>query len=270
MLSLHRKNARTSTLLTSLAACAFLMPLTPVVAIAQLQQTAPQPDHSSPQPVPSIPGLKVLFGGKPDDLTNWEGGAGKPAKWTVEDGILIATAPDSIQTKELFTDCQLHVEFRVPYLPNAKGQSRGNSGVFLQDRYEMQVLDSFGITDPGSGDCGGVYSIHAPLLNACKPPLQWQTYDIVFRAPRTDPATHKVTELPHVTVFLNGILVQNNVAIPRSTHMPKVKPGEAPPPPTLPNGFDTPGPIRLQWHGAKVAFRNIWIVPLALQGAQHY
>ena len=251
-------------------ACAAFANIMPSSAAWAGQTSEPKLDTTPAQPVPPIPGLQVLFGGKADDLDKWEAGGHKPAKWTVEDGILMATAPDSIQTKELFIDCQLHVEFRVPYLPNAKGQNRGNSGVFLQDRYEIQVLDSFGISDPGSGDCGGVYSIHAPLFNACKAPLQWQTYDIIFRAPRTDPSTHQVTELPHVTVFLNGILVQNNVAIPRTTHMPKVKPGEAPPPPKLPEGFETPGPIRLQWHGAKVAFRNVWIVPLPAQGAQHY
>ena len=135
-------------------------------------------------------------------------------------------------------------------------------------RYRFWIHTAF--QTPGTGDCGAVYSIAAPLVNACKPPLQWQTYDIVYRAPRVDPQTHAVLDLPRVTVLLNGMLVQNQTAITRSTHQPKIKPGEAPPPPTLPAGYDTPGPISLQWHGERVAFRNIWIVPLALKGADHY
>jgi hypothetical protein len=212
----------------------------------------------------------MLFGGKSEDIAaNWEQ-KGQPGKWDFEDGAMIASKPDSISTRDKYTDFQLHVEFREPYLPNAKGQSKGNSGVFMQGRYEIQVLDSYGISDPGTGDCGAVYSIAAPLVNACKPPLQWQTYDIVYRAPRVDPQTRAVIELPRVTVIQNGILVQNQVAITRSTHQPKLKPGEAPPPPTLPAGYDMPGPISLQWHGERVAFRNIWIVPLAQKGADHY
>jgi hypothetical protein len=231
---------------------------------------APQPDKTPAAPIPPIAGLKVLFGGKSDDITvNWQQ-KGQAGKWDCEDGAMIASRPDSISTKEKFTDFQLHVEFREPYLPDAKGQARGNSGVFLQGRYEIQVLDSYGISDPGSGDCGAVYSIHAPLVNACKPPLQWQTYDIVYRAPRIDPATHALIDLPRVTVLQNGILVQNQVAITRSTHQPKLKASESAPPPALPTGYDTPGPITLQWHGSRVAFRNIWVVPLALNGANHY
>jgi hypothetical protein len=115
-----------------------------------------------------------------------------------------------------------------------------------------------------------VYSFAAPLVNACKPPLQWQTYDIIYRAPRVDPQTKAVVDLPRVTVLFNGILVQNQVSIPSTTHQVKSKPGEAPAPRKLPGGYDTPGPISLQWHGERVAFRNIWIVPLALKGADHY
>jgi hypothetical protein len=239
-------------------------------AIARGQQPAPRPDTTPPAAVPSIPGLKVLFSGKEGDIAaNWEQ-KGQPAKWDFDDGAMIASKPDSISTKEKFTDFQLHLEFREPYLPNAKGQAKGNSGVFMQGRYEIQVLDSYGISDPGSGDCGAVYSIAAPLVNACKPPLQWQTYDIIYRAPRVDSQTRAVMELPRVTVLFNGVLVQNQVSITRSTHQSKVKAGEAAPPPTLPTGYDTPGPITLQWHGERVAFRNIWIVPATLNGADHY
>ena len=101
-------------------------------------------------------------------------------------------------------------------MPNAHGQERGNSGVGLHGRYEIQILDSYGIADPGSGDCGAVYGQAAPLSNACKPPLQWQSYDIAFRAARLD-AAGKVVENPRVTVFQNGIPVQNNQEIKRMT-----------------------------------------------------
>src|SRR5258708_31764324 len=110
----------------------------PRLANAQPPPDAPVPDRTLPQPLPSITGLKLLFSGKQEDIAaNWEA-KGMPAKWDFEDGAMIATKPDNISTKEKFSDFQLHVEFRVPYVPNAKGQSRGNSGVFLQGRYEVQ------------------------------------------------------------------------------------------------------------------------------------
>ena len=258
----------TATLWLSL--CATVSFAAPPAHEAGTNPQAPQADITPPKPVPDIPGLKVLFGGNKEDIAaNWEA-KGKPAAWEFEDGAMFSTKPDTIVTKEKFTDFQLHVEFREPYLPNEKGQEKGNSGVFLQGRYEIQILDSFGISDPGSGDCGAIYSISAPLVNACKPPMQWQTFDIIYRAPRVDPATHSILELPRATVFLNGVLVQNNAVIPSTTHQQKTKPGETPKPRVLPGDFDTPGPISLQYHYNRVGFRNIWIVPLKLKGADHY
>src|SRR5439155_5636782 len=108
-----------------------------------------------------------------------------------------------IVTKQYFTDFQLHVEFKVPYMPDKKGQERGNSGVGLQSHYEIQVLDSYGFKEPGTGDCGAVYSQAAPLVNACRPPLEWQTYDITFHAARFD-TDGKKTANARVTVFQNG------------------------------------------------------------------
>jgi hypothetical protein len=207
---------------------------------------------------------------------------GKPAAWKVENGAMITTGSD-LTSKEKYTDFQLHLEFRVPYMPDKKGQSRGNSGVYLQGRYEIQILDSYGIHEPGSGDCGAIYSRTAPLVNACKPPLQWQTYDISFRAPRFDPATRLMLSPARVTVLQNGLIIQNSQEIPGLTHQTKpkkpapldpttpadtAKKPEAPPPP--PDDFSTPGPIRLQYHGNTVAFRNIWILPLPPEGATHY
>ena len=233
----------------------------------------PAPDTSKPHPVPTLSSLKTLLGGKPEDIgQNWEQN-GKPAQWAFEKGAMVANKSGTISSKEKFTDFQLHIEFRVPYMPDKKGQARGNSGVFLQGRYEIQVLDSYDIKEPGTGDCGAVYNQAAPLVNACKPPLQWQTYDISFRAPRFDPATHERKEMARVTVLQNGLTVQNDQIIKGPTHVvtPKPpKPGENPPPAPPAEDFSTPGPITLQWHGNPIAFRNIWIVPLPSQGATHY
>src|SRR5437016_1567298 len=126
-------------------------------------------------------------------------------------------------------------------MPNAHGQARGNSGVGLHGRYEIQILDSYGIADPGSGDCGGVYSLAAPLVNACKPPREWQTYDILFRAPRFDNTGHVVEE-PRVTVLQNGIAVQNNQEI---TWMTGIQYSQF-------KDMARTGPIVLQDHGNRV------------------
>ena len=141
-------------------------------------------------------------------------------------------------------------------MPEAHGQERGNSGIGLLATYEIQVLDSYGFKEPGSGDCGAVYSQSAPLVNACKPPLAWQTYDISFRAARFD-ADGKVTQKPRVSVFQNGLCVQNSTEINGGTGIgPKADANE--------------GPIILQFHNNTVQFRNIWIVPLPEEGAKHY
>ncbi len=233
-------------------------------------QEAPRPDSTLPAPVPKIVGLFSLFDGTPESLAaNWRQG-GKTPQWTVENGTMTSVKGD-IATVEKYTDFQLHVEFRVPYMPDKKGQARGNSGVFLQGRYEIQVLDSYGINEPGSGDCGSVYSQYAPLVNACRPPLQWQTYDIAYRAPRFDSGTHAMTEPPRVTVLQNGLFVQNGQVINGPTHAAKPKKnadGTIVPAPV--EDVSTPGPIRLQFHGNTVAYRNIWIVRLPAQPVTRY
>src|SRR5205823_2688657 len=137
------------------------------------------------------------------------------------------------------------------------GQAKGNSGAYLQGRYEIQILDSYGIAMPGKGDCGSVYTQSAPLLNACKPPLQWQTFEIFFRAPRFD-ATGKRAEKARVTILQNGITVQNNTEIDGPTGSAR-RAQEA-----------ATGPIVLQYHRSPVRFRNIWILPLPPQGSARY
>jgi hypothetical protein len=151
-----------------------------------------------------------------------------------------------VKSKQSFGDAHLHVEFRTPFMPSARGQGRGNSGVYLQDRYECQVLDSFGLKGENN-EAGGIYSVSKPLLNMCFPPLSWQTYDIDFESARFDENGTK-TKNAVMTVRLNGVLVQDHVEVPRATAAAGRKEGPE------------PGPIQLQNHGNPVFFRNIWIV----------
>jgi hypothetical protein len=200
----------------------------------------------------------MLFTGKPADLeANWIGRNGQPAKWPIEHGAMTSRGGD-IMTKERFTDFRLHVEFKVPYMPDKTGQARGNSGVFVQGRYEVQVLDSYGVPHPGKGECGAVYNIKAPLTNACKPPMQWQTYDMVYRAPRGDAGSGKITTPGSLTVLLNGIVVQAGTPIEALT-------GGA-----LDKNMLTPGPLLLQDHGNAMQYRNIWILPLPEKTPDYY
>ncbi|MEP6755029.1 MAG: DUF1080 domain-containing protein [Chthonomonadales bacterium] len=220
----------------------------------------PKEDRSKPQRIPKNSAIKVLFGGKQAGLdANWQNrGAAKPAWIVSRDGFLeVKPGSGDIGTKEKFQDFQLHIEFKVPYMPEGKGQGRGNSGVFLQSRYEIQLLDSYGFKSPGMGDCGAVYNKSAPLVNACKEPLQWQTYDITFRTARRD-SSGKVVENVRVSVIQNGIVVQNNTEIVGVCGAAED------------NAEGTPGRIRLQDHGNKMQFRNIWILPLPEQGNKDY
>ena len=150
-----------------------------------------------------------------------------------------------IKSKQSFGDFTLHVEFLLPFKPAARGQGRGNSGVYLQDRYEVQVLDSFGLKGLNN-ECGGIYTKAAPSVNMCFPPLTWQTYDIDFTAARFD-ADGKKTKNAIATVKHNGVLIHDQFEITGPTG------GGAPEKPT-------PGPIQLQGHGNPVFYRNIWIV----------
>jgi hypothetical protein len=187
---------------------------------------------------------KVLFDGK--DLSQWAAKKdGGPAKWYVSDGAMEVNSTGDIVTKDKFQDFTLHVEFMTPSMPDKKGQERGNSGVYLQDRYEVQVLDSYGL-ESKDDDCGSIYKQKAPAMNACKPPGEWQTYDITFRAAKFDSAGKK-TDGAHVTVIQNGQKIIDNFECTGPT-------GQG-----APEGAE-PGPIRLQDHGNPVKYRNIWII----------
>ena len=166
-----------------------------------------------------------------------------------EDGLL----KEGADVKPMFQDFNLHVEFRLPYMPNASGQSRGNSGLYLQSRYECQVLDSFA-QDPVFNGCGALYKFRAPDLNMCLPPLVWQSYDVQFTAPRWAADGTKLRDA-HVTSWVNGVKVQDNVALPNKTGAGKQ---EAP----------TLLPIRLQDHRDPVRYRNVWIVDRGLASGE--
>lgn len=198
----------------------------------------------------------ILFDGK--DLSNWTAQNGGEPGWEVEDGVMaVVPRTGDIKTKATFTDHFLHIEFMTPDMPGASGQAKGNSGVFLQGRYEVQVLDSYGIEVPGKGDCGAIYNQFAPLVNACKPPLEWQSYDVVFRAPRFNDAGELIENV-RMTVLQNGLVILNNVQLPTPAG------GNVNP------AVSEPGPLRLQDHGNHVKYRNIWAVPLPLEGSDRY
>lgn len=156
---------------------------------------------------------------------------------------------EGVTSKDKFQSFELHLEFRLAFMPNAQGQARSNSGCYLQGRYEVQILDSFGL-EGLDNECGGIYSASKPDLNMCFPPLSWQTYDIEFQAAKFD-ADGKKTSNAKVTVKHNGVVIHRNRELPKGT------PGG----PLAKEGSE-PGPLFLQDHGDPLRFRNIWIKPL--------
>ncbi len=172
----------------------------------------------------------------------------RPAQWLILGNGAMEVRGGSIQTRQKFVDQKVHVEFRTPFLPDKTGQGRGNSGVFLQNRYEVQILDSYGL--PGdNNDCGGIYRLAPPRVNVCAPPLQWQTFDIEFRAARFDLDWNK-TEDARITVYHNGVLIHENLPVPDKTTGAQV------------TATSEPDSLSLQDHGNPVWFRNIWLVEL--------
>jgi len=170
-------------------------------------------------------------------------------RWKLVDGAMqVVPGTSSIVTKRKFRDFKLHLEFRTPFMPEAREQARGNSGVYLQGRYEVQILDSYAL-EGRDNECGGIYKVGTPLVNMCAPPVQWQSYDITFLAPRFDTAGKK-TDDARVSVVHNGVVIHDNLSVPGPT-------GEA-----LDNNIAEPGGIYLQDHGNPVQFRNIWLVEL--------
>jgi len=238
--------------------------------VAGFHDTPMQPDgkwhvHDPARPQPPIvtPGTFsaqatppsdaiVLFDGK--SLSNWrDKKTGGPAPWTVEDSDMVAAKGD-IQTTNEMGDMQLHVEFCEPDPGQHAGQDRGNSGVFLMGRYEIQVLDCYHNKTYADGATAGIYGQHPPLANACRPPGEWQTYDIIFNVPHFNDQGEVITP-GYVTVIHNGVVAQNHQAIRGDTNwrVPGTYTAHGP-----------TGPLALQFHNHPVRFRNIWVRPIAV------
>jgi hypothetical protein len=252
-----------------LLAGAGLVTLMLPVASAQQQNRPPGSSPNDPQPKvvdPGKPGQApsdavVLFDGR--DLSKWTSRDGAALRWTVKDGAILSTSvakesakTQDLVTKESFGSAQIHVEFAIPSMPNQKDQARGNSGVYLQSRYEIQVLDSYQNPTYPNGSAGALYGRSAPLVNSSRPPEQWQSYDIVFHAPKCTPEG-KFARAGTLTLLFNGVLVQDQTPVTGSrTCNP------------------APGPLLLQDHyhpdapNTPIRFRNIWIRPLQDQADQ--
>ncbi len=225
-------------------------------------------DMNRPQPVRVEPGTfgsqekpgtppsdaVILFGGKAEDLEKWQADKTpeEATKWEVKDGVLqCVPGAGYIRTKEQWADCQLHIEWSAPTPPEGKSQGRGNSGVFLMGQVEVQVLDNYDNPTYADGFAGSVYGVNPPMANPLNKPGEWQTYDIVFRKPvfkdgqEIDPG--------YLTVFVNGVLVQDHTALGGGGgHRARSKS----------RAFPDAGPLKLQDHGNPVRYRNIWYRPL--------
>ena len=236
--------------------------------VCQAQSTRAWKIHDSNRPLPPIinPGTQstqekagqppayaiVLFYGT--DLSQWHSGNGEPAKWRVENGYMeCVKGKGPIYTKQKFGDCQLHVEWAAPVPAKGKGQDRGNSGVFLMTKYEIQVLDSYENETYADGQAAAIYSQYPPLVNVCRPPGEWQTYDIIFHRPHFDQRGILVKPA-RITLLHNGVLVHDNAALTGPTTHKILLPYQA---------HADKLPIFLQDHSNPVRYRNIWIIELA-------
>ena len=216
-----------------------------MAALAAENKKEKEPPVINPGPAGGPPSdAIVLFSGV--DLSAWNSERGGDPKWLVTNGFVQVNGTGSILTKEEFGDCQLHVEWATPVEVKGEGQGRGNSGVYLQGRYEIQVLDSYDNKTYFNGQAGAFYSVAAPLVNASRKPGEWQTYDIIFRAPKS--AANGPMSPGYFTVFHNGVLVQDHTAVK----------GEATTAAKF-SGLVPKGPLMLQDHGNPVRYRNIWI-----------
>jgi hypothetical protein len=217
-------------------------------------------DPSRPQPPIVTPGDQpgkapsdaiVLFDGTSSD--QWVDANGNACPWPLEDGCLLSSKGGDIHTKQEFGDVQVHVEFKEPLPVKGDGQGRGNSGVFLMGKFEVQVLDCYDNKTYPDGQTSALYGQHPPLANACRPPGEWQTYDIAFTTPRVN-ADGSIKEPAYATVFHNGVLVQNHEAYLGPTGWRFLAHYDDHTPVT--------GPVALQYHNNPVRFRNIWIRPI--------
>lgn len=202
------------------------------------EPTAIDPGQPGGPPADAV----VLFGGQ--NMDAWEGGE----KWIVGEGVATA-AGGAVVSKQKFGDCQLHVEFATPAEVKGSGQGRGNSGIYLMNRYEVQVLDSFDNTTYFDGQCGAIYKEQPPMVNVCRKPGEWQAFDILFTAPKFY-EDGSVGKPGYVTVLHNGVLIHNHFELLGSTNFDR-------PPAYVKHGEKEP--LQIQFHGNPVRFRNIWI-----------
>ena len=207
------------------------------------KEKEPRVIDPGPPPADAI----VLFDGK--DLSKWKSQSGGEAKWKILSGGIAEVSGGSIMTKDEFGDCQLHVEWATPSVVKGDGQGRGNSGVYLQGRYEIQVLDSYRNPTYFNGQAGAFYGHAAPLVNASRKPGEWQTYDIIYHAPKKSEDGRTIAG--SFTVLHNGVLVQDHTPVPGDSTTAALFKGVVP-----------KGPLVLQDHGNPVHYRNIWIRPL--------
>jgi hypothetical protein len=197
--------------------------------LARVERTSKTLGEKPPQ------GAVVLFGGEGDER-NWNGGK----LVTLSDGKFLDVG---VKSKQKFGAFKAHVEFRLPWMPNSTGQQRGNSGVYLQDRYELQVLDSFGLSGENN-ECGGIYTQHKPLVNMCLPPLVWQTYDITFTPAQFE--GDKKVKNARATIYHNGVKIHDGVEFPKECPGGQKETAE-------------PGPFQFQNHSDPVVYRNVWV-----------
>jgi hypothetical protein len=246
----------------ALLGCVALLLATVAAAQERVPGQVPNPSKEPPIVTPgATPGAPptdaiVLFDGT--DLSKWvsQSTAGAPAPWIVADGIVtVKPGSGGIQTKQGFGSCQLHIEFATPSVVSGEGQGRGNSGVFLMNSYELQILDSYQNKTYFHGQAGAIYKQHAPLVNVSRKPGEWQTYDVVFHAPRFD-ADGKLQRPATFTVFHNGVVIQDHVVVMGLTFHDKPPYYEAHP---------DKMPLSLQDHHNPMRFRNIWIRELSDQ-----
>lgn len=188
----------------------------------------------------------ILFSGS--GFKNWKGRGGEAVTWDIDGEAMTVVRGDIISDEE-YSDAFIHVEFKIPDMPDETGQGKGNSGVYIHGCYEIQVLDSYERQKPDNSDCGAVYNMYAPVMNACKPAEQWQSYDIMIRAPRFND-DGEVADYAGLTLLQNGLPVHNNVILKRVT------------PGGISDKVLKQGPLLLQDHGNRVSFRNIWLIRL--------
>ena len=234
--------------------------IAPLALLVMVQVSSQWPQHSMDRPRPpvvqSAPHVGqappsdaiVLFDGK--DLAQWQAEDGSAAKWVVRDGFVeVKPGTGMLVSRRGFGDAQLHIEWATPTPPKGEGQERGNSGIFLMGIYELQVLDSYQNDTYADGQAGAIYGQSPPLVNATRPPGQWQTYDVVFHRPHFK-ADSSVERPARMTVFLNGVLIQDNFELSGPTAHQRRPPYSA---------HADKLPLKLQDHGNPVRYRNIWI-----------